>query len=64
MSQYISINNLQVSSLLHQFIEQELLPLTSLDASKFWEDFACIISELTPVNKALLAKRESLQAQN
>ncbi|WP_286262630.1 malate synthase G [Thalassotalea atypica] len=63
MNQRIAIENIQVSPLLYQFVEQEVLPLTSLLSEKFWSDFAEIITDLTPVNQALLAKRESLQVQ-
>ena len=63
MSQRITINNLNVSSLLHHFIESEVLPLTSLSSEYFWSEFANIINELSPINHALLAKRECLQAK-
>jgi len=63
MSERIAISNLRVSPELYQFIEQDVLPLTSLESSSFWQDFASIINDLTPINNDLLEKRNALQAQ-
>ena len=63
MSERIAISNLRVSPELYQFIEQDVLPLTSLEPSSFWQDFASIINDLTPINNGLLEKRDALQAQ-
>jgi malate synthase len=45
------------------FVNTEVLPLTSLDKDKFWDDFAKIIDDFTPVNKGLLETRNQLQQQ-
>ncbi len=63
MSQRIIINNLQVSPVLHQFIESEVLPHTPLSSEHFWSEFSAIINDLSPINRTLLSKRESLQTQ-
>tara|TARA_B110000858_G_scaffold89711_1_gene103709 strand:+ start:23237 stop:25381 length:2145 start_codon:yes stop_codon:yes gene_type:complete len=46
-----------------KIIDQEILPQTQLDASKFWQDFATLISEFSPRNKELLEHRLHLQKQ-
>jgi len=63
MSNYIDRAGLQVDSELANFVEQEALPGLDLDAASFWQSLASVVNDLTPINKALLAKRESLQVQ-
>ena len=57
------IGNLLVADVLKQFIDNEALPNTGIDAEKFWSDFEAIITKLSPVNAELLEKREQFQAQ-
>lgn len=47
----------------YEFINQEVLPLTDLEPNEFWENVARLVSDLTPRNQALLAKRHQLQTQ-
>ncbi len=54
---------LTVSPLLRDFINNEALPGTGLDAAVFWQGAAALIEKLTPTNRALLARRDDLQAQ-
>jgi len=61
MASYIKVGNLQVASVLHQFIQSEVLPGSSVNEEKFWSDFEALITNLAPKNKALLAKRDELQ---
>lgn len=63
MSERISQFGLQVSNELYQFIEQQVLPLTTYESAQFWQGAANIIHDLAPRNKALLDKREALQSQ-
>src|ERR1700722_11635144 len=55
---------LQVATSLHRFIEDEALPAAGIDLSgpAFWAGVAQIIADLTPVNQALLRRRDELQA--
>ncbi len=62
MSNYISTNSLQVAEELHNFLEQEVLPGTDVQADAFWHGLAALVRDLTPKNQALLAERERLQA--
>ncbi|KIQ94875.1 Malate synthase G [Anoxybacillus thermarum] len=61
MGEYVQVGRLQVASNFYDFITNEVLPNSEVDASKFWSDFEQLIEELTPKNKALLAKRDELQ---
>ncbi len=63
MTARIAINGLQVASELHQFIEQQVLPGTGVDASAFWKGFSALVHELAPKNAALLAERDRLQLE-
>ena len=57
------IGSLQVDSVFHAFVAEELLPATGLDADQFWADLEALIDDLTPINRDLLAKRDALQAK-
>ncbi|BDG43153.1 Malate synthase G [Parageobacillus caldoxylosilyticus] len=63
MEQYVKIGNLQVSTLLYEFINEEVLPGSGVDGKKFWKDFETLIADLTPRNKELLARRDEIQAK-
>lgn len=63
MTPYIKIQNIQVAQCLHQFIEQDVLPHSLISPTDFWQNFSTIIEKLTPINKALLATRDDLQAK-
>ena len=63
MTQRIEHHGLQVAANLNQFIEQEALPGTGLDAASFWQGFSALVHDLAPKNRALLAERDRLQAE-
>jgi malate synthase len=63
MEQYVKAGNLQVAKLLYEFINEEVLPGSEVDEEKFWKDFETLIADLTPRNKALLARRDEIQAK-
>jgi malate synthase len=57
------INGLHVDSALATFITTQALPGTGVDPAAFWSGFAALLADLTPKNRALLAKRNDLQAR-
>ena len=57
----IDKNNLKISVLLYDFINDEVIPGTNIESSKFWEGFSNVVHELAPINKQLLKKREDIQ---
>ncbi|MEM6493358.1 MAG: malate synthase G [Pseudomonadota bacterium] len=54
---------LSVDERLAAFLENEPLTPLGRDVDAFWAGFAKLVGEFTPRNRALLAKREELQAQ-
>ena len=62
MVERISVHGLQVARELHDFVTQQALPGSGVDAEKFWSGFAALAVKLMPTNRALLAHRDRLQA--
>lgn len=54
---------LQVSPILHEFLETEALPGTGIASDDFWRSFSDLVHDLGPKNRALLERREELQEQ-
>jgi malate synthase len=52
---------LTVAPIFAQFIEDELIPAIGMSPAAFWAGLEAIINDLTPVNRALLAKRDEIQ---
>ena len=59
----IKKGNLTVCSVLHEFVNQEIIPGTDISIEDFWNKFDLAVHELAPINKALLEKRENIQKQ-
>ncbi|EFG38543.1 malate synthase G [Brucella sp. NVSL 07-0026] len=60
---YVEIEGLAVAPELAEFLAKEAAPGTGVEPEKFWKGFAAIIRDLAPKNRALLAKRDELQAR-
>jgi len=58
---YINKNDLNINSTLYEFVNKEILPGTGIESEIFWEQFGKAVHELTPINKALIQKRENIQ---
>ena len=63
MGDKIQVGGLQVSTLLHNFINTQALPETGVSQEQFWAGLEAIVNDLAPRNRALLAKRDDIQAQ-
>jgi malate synthase len=63
MSNRIDTNGLSVDATLHGFVNDEVLPGTNVSPADFWAGFSAIVHDMAPQNRALLAKRDDLQAQ-
>ena len=59
----INKNGLAIEAALHDFLVEEALPGTGVDAERFFSQFAQIVHDLAPKNRALLAKRDEMQAK-
>ena len=57
----IEKNGLKISSRLFDFINNEVIPGTTINSDEFWIKFAKIVHELAPLNKSLIQKREDIQ---
>ena len=57
----MSLHGLSIDRDLFALINDQALPQTGIDPDAFWSGFSDLISDLTPKNRALLARREELE---
>jgi len=62
MSDRVQVAGLDVSKPLHDFIDQAAQG-TGIAPESFWKAFALVLKKFTPINQALLARRDALQAR-
>ena len=62
MTRSIRHGALEIAPVLHDFIEREALPGTGVAAKAFWNALEQILTDLAPKNRALLDRRDALQA--
>ena len=63
MSTHTQIGGMQVANALKALLENDILPGTGVTAGQFWSGLEGIMNDLAPKNRALLAKRDELQAK-
>ena len=63
MNDRVEIGGLRVARCLHDLVEDEIAPCTGVDAEAFWRSLADIVRDLGPKNRALLERRNELQAR-
>ena len=63
MVERVEKHGLKVAAALARFIEVRALPGTGVSPDAFWQGFSDILHDLGPENRALLARREELQAR-
>jgi malate synthase len=63
MTDRVSVGNLRVARVLHDFVNNEALPGTDIDPDSFWAGVDKVVADLTPHNQDLLNRRDQLQAQ-
>ncbi len=63
MTDRVTVGNLRVARVLHDFINNEALPGTDIDPDSFWAGVDKVVTDLAPQNQDLLARRDDLQAQ-
>ncbi len=59
----VSVAGLKVANVLHDFVVNEVIPDTGLTGEAFWQGLADIVHRFGPLNRALLQRREELQAK-
>ena len=62
-SDRVVVGNLRVARPLYDFITDEALPGTGIDPDSFWAGVDKVVTDLSPRNTELLARRDDLQAQ-
>ena len=63
MTEYVQVGDLRVAKVLFDFVQNEAIPGTGVDTAAFWAGADRLIHDLAPVNRALLVKRNELQAR-
>jgi malate synthase len=63
MSDRIQVGGLQVAKPLYDLIRDEMTPGTGIDPDALWSALAVILRDLGPRNRALLERRDKIQAQ-
>ena len=62
MTARIKVDAIGIDVLLYEFVAEEVVPGTGVDARTFWSGFAALVARMVPRNSELLAKRDKLQA--
>ncbi len=63
MTERIQKGGLSIAKVLYDLVANEIAPGTGVEPDAFWSAFEEVVSDLAPKNKALLEKRDQLQAQ-
>ena len=61
MSERVEIDGLKVAKELYDFVAYEAVVGTSINADAYFQGLAAIVDDLSPKNRALLAKRDAFQ---
>ena len=59
----VAVGGLKVAKILHDFVVNEVIPGTGIEAASFWQGLDRIVHDFAPRNRALLQKRDALQAK-
>ncbi|MEE8058894.1 MAG: malate synthase G [Pseudomonadales bacterium] len=63
MTQRIQQGGLHIAAVLYKLVNDDIIPGTGIEPDDFWQSLEQILDDLAPKNRALLAKRDQLQAQ-
>ena len=64
MTERVTVGNLRVAKVLHDFVTNEALPGTGVDPDTFWAGVDKVVADLTPRNQELLARPASSRTAN
>ncbi len=59
----VSVDALTVDKALYEFVNEEAIPESGIQAQEFWQGFASLVRNLAPRNAELLRERDELQAK-
>ena len=63
MTERITVGNIQIDKVLYDFVNNEAITGTGLDADSFWQGVSEIFTDLAPRNRELLDVREEFQTK-
>jgi len=63
MTERVRVGGLQVAKVLFDFVNDQAIPGSGVTADAFWTGADAVFRDLAPKNRALLDKRDQLQAQ-
>jgi len=63
MTERIKKGGLEIATVLYNLVANEVAPGTGVEPDAFWSKFEQILADLAPKNKALLQKRDAIQAK-
>jgi len=63
MSKRVEMGGLRIDAELSALVRDEIAPDSGVDGATFWSNFAKIVRDLAPKNRALLNRRTALQRQ-
>ena len=63
MSERVELHGLSIDRELYDLVCDEIIPGTAVNPDRFWANLSRIVADLEPKNRALLDKRDQLQAQ-
>ncbi|HVK98246.1 MAG TPA: malate synthase G [Dongiaceae bacterium] len=63
MTERIKKGGLEIATVLYNLVAKEIAPGTGVEPDAFWSKFEQILADLAPKNKALLKKRDDIQAK-
>ena len=63
MIERVEVGGLKIARVLYDFVNDEVIPATGRKAADVWAGLDAIVHDLAPKNRALLAKRDEMQAK-
>src|ERR1700716_3392304 len=63
MRAIVSVDDLGIDKVLYDFVTDEAMPGTEVQARSFWSGFAALVRRLAPRNAELLLRRDELQSK-
>ncbi len=63
MTERTQIGGLEIATNLYDLVANEIAPGTGVEPDQFWAELEKILADLAPKNKALVEKREEIQAK-
>jgi malate synthase len=63
MSATISVDQIKIDKVLYDFVNEEAVPGSGIEAQRFWQGFAALVAAKSSRNAQLLQRRDELQAK-